>query len=197
MDMHSHLDTLDSQIPVNVNDFTNSLLSQHKKTALSIDWSFGMASGSASLAFCPSQCNFLYSASITFVLTSFSLFFVCPFAGIPYASPPVGKLRFMPPVTPAHWSGVRSAITPGPVCPQKYPDVSNETASLKNMTPGRISRLKRMLPALKNQSEDCLYLNIFTPANGEFGCWSVQLTTCTVYTWPDVVSCKKMHLLLF
>lgn len=31
------------------------------------------------------------------------------FKGIPYASPPVGSLRFMPPVTGALWSGVRKA----------------------------------------------------------------------------------------
>lgn len=31
------------------------------------------------------------------------------FRGIPYASPPVGSLRFMPPVTGALWSGVKKA----------------------------------------------------------------------------------------
>lgn len=31
------------------------------------------------------------------------------FRGIPYASPPVGNLRFMPPVSAAQWSGVRRA----------------------------------------------------------------------------------------
>lgn len=31
------------------------------------------------------------------------------FKGIPYASPPVGSLRFMPPVTGALWSGVKKA----------------------------------------------------------------------------------------
>lgn len=31
------------------------------------------------------------------------------FKGIPYASPPTGSLRFMPPVTAALWSGVRKA----------------------------------------------------------------------------------------
>lgn len=31
------------------------------------------------------------------------------FKGIPYASPPIGSLRFMPPVTGALWSGVRKA----------------------------------------------------------------------------------------
>lgn len=31
------------------------------------------------------------------------------FKGVPYASPPVGNLRFMPPVTGALWSGVKKA----------------------------------------------------------------------------------------
>lgn len=31
------------------------------------------------------------------------------FKGIPYASPPTGSLRFMPPVTAALWSGVKKA----------------------------------------------------------------------------------------
>lgn len=31
------------------------------------------------------------------------------FKGIPYASPPIGSLRFMPPVTGALWSGVKKA----------------------------------------------------------------------------------------
>lgn len=31
------------------------------------------------------------------------------FKGIPYASPPTGNLRFMPPVTAALWSGVKKA----------------------------------------------------------------------------------------
>lgn len=31
------------------------------------------------------------------------------FKGVPYASPPIGNLRFMPPVTGALWSGVKKA----------------------------------------------------------------------------------------
>jgi neuroligin len=79
----------------------------------------------------------------------------------------MGKLRFMPPVTPAIWSGTRSAQSSGPVCPQKLIDVNNETEALKTMTTGRLNILKRLLPTLQNQSEDCLYLNIYAPAVGE------------------------------
>ncbi|KAJ9598804.1 hypothetical protein L9F63_026661, partial [Diploptera punctata] len=86
------------------------------------------------------------------------------FRGIPYASPPTGNLRFMPPVTGALWSGVKMADHFGPVCPQRLPDISNETLALKRMPKGRVEYLKRLLPYLRNQSEDCLYLNIYAPA---------------------------------
>ena len=79
------------------------------------------------------------------------------FLGVPYASPPVGSLRFMPPVTPSHWRGVRMANNLGPSCPQKVPRIIN------NLSPGRIDYLKRLKPFIENQSEDCLYLNAYTP----------------------------------
>ncbi|XP_037924223.1 neuroligin-4, Y-linked isoform X2 [Hermetia illucens] len=85
------------------------------------------------------------------------------FRGIPYASPPVGTLRFMPPVTGALWSGVKKADRFGPVCPQRLPDIANETAALERMPRGRLEYLKRLIPYLRNQSEDCLYLNIYAP----------------------------------
>jgi len=89
------------------------------------------------------------------------------FRGVPYASPPVGSLRFMPPVTGSLWSGVKVADRFGPVCPQRLPNVSDETAALKTMARGRMQYLRRLLPYLQNQSEDCLYLNIYAPAQGK------------------------------
>ena len=85
------------------------------------------------------------------------------FLGVPYASPPVGSLRFMPPVTVSPWRGIRQADRYGPVCPQRFPDITNETEALKRMPRGRLETLKKLAPLLTNQSEDCLYLNIFTP----------------------------------
>ncbi len=70
------------------------------------------------------------------------------FKGIPYAASPVGDLRWRPPQPAAAWSGVRAADAFGPDCPQTpYP-------------PGSIYAAPP-----KPQSEDCLYLNVWTAAN--------------------------------
>ncbi|KAL4706109.1 hypothetical protein ACJJTC_017889 [Scirpophaga incertulas] len=85
------------------------------------------------------------------------------FLGVPYATPPVGSNRFSPTRTPSPWDGVRVSDRPGPACPQKLPDLSEERTILEKMPKGRLEYLKRLTPYLKNQSEDCLYLNIFAP----------------------------------
>ncbi|XP_033221230.1 neuroligin-4, Y-linked [Belonocnema kinseyi] len=79
------------------------------------------------------------------------------FRGIPYASPPIGSLRFMPPVSGAIWHGVKVAEEFGPVCPQKLPSLTDEIPK------GRVDYLRRLLPYFRNQSEDCLYLNVYAP----------------------------------
>lgn len=78
------------------------------------------------------------------------------FLGLPYASPPVGSLRFMPPVSGSPWSGTKMNDEPVPVCPQVLPSIDNETEALKTMPKGRLAQLKRLIPMLRNQSEDCL-----------------------------------------
>jgi len=67
------------------------------------------------------------------------------FAGIPFASPPVGELRFRPPLPPRPWSELRHAGTPGPICSQ---------------TLTMLERLQGLNES--HASEDCLYLNVWT-----------------------------------
>ncbi|XP_022670199.1 neuroligin-4, Y-linked-like [Varroa jacobsoni] len=86
------------------------------------------------------------------------------FLGVPYASPPTNSMRFMPPGTPTQWKGIRMADRFAPVCPQRPPDIRNETEALKRMPRGRLEYFRRLLPFLHKQSEDCLYLNIYSPA---------------------------------
>ncbi|UYV82632.1 NLG-2 [Cordylochernes scorpioides] len=76
------------------------------------------------------------------------------YLGVPYAAPPIGALRFMPPVSPSHWPGVRRCDRSPPVCPQSTPPLG---------PPPRAPLVRRLLPLLRNQSEDCLYLNLFLP----------------------------------
>jgi para-nitrobenzyl esterase len=72
---------------------------------------------------------------------------VAAFLGVPYAAPPVGALRWQPPVAPRPWSGTRAANQFGPVCLQHLP---------------RPNSLYH--PGVDPQSEDCLYLNVWTAA---------------------------------
>ncbi|KOB66770.1 putative Neuroligin-3 [Operophtera brumata] len=46
---------------------------------------------------------------------------------------------------------------PGPACPQKLPDLDDERTILEKMPKGRLEYMKRLMPYLKNQSEDCFH----------------------------------------
>jgi len=71
------------------------------------------------------------------------------FLGVPYARPPVGPDRWRPPSEPASWEGVRVADRYGAACWQ----TRGRTASV--YTKG-----------IEEPSEDCLYLNVWTPPAG-------------------------------
>ncbi|XP_015175623.1 PREDICTED: acetylcholinesterase [Polistes dominula] len=62
------------------------------------------------------------------------------YRGIPYAKPPIGKLKFQDPLPPEEWFGIRDCSKFGNVC-----------AQIDRMTNEMIG------------SDDCLYLNVYTP----------------------------------
>lgn len=70
------------------------------------------------------------------------------FRAIPYAQPPVGPLRWKPPLPMAPWTGVRESTNFGPACHQPAPKLSSIYVG-------------KPMP----MSEDCLTLNIWAPAN--------------------------------
>jgi para-nitrobenzyl esterase len=68
------------------------------------------------------------------------------FLGIPYAAPPVGALRWQPPQPAARWPGVRDATQFAPHCPQPASPFGQASTS-----------------------ENCLFLNVFTPGQQRGG----------------------------
>src|ERR1035438_8640710 len=70
------------------------------------------------------------------------------FKGIPFAEPPIGALRWSPPQPVKNWSGVRQATGFGPRCMQQpiFGDMNFRSNGM---------------------SEDCLYLNVWTPAKSD------------------------------
>jgi hypothetical protein len=65
------------------------------------------------------------------------------FKGIPFAAPPVGKLRWKPPQPVAPWTEPRTCVKFGAACPQKGKDLYGPVGEM---------------------NEDCLYRNVWTPA---------------------------------
>lgn len=74
----------------------------------------------------------------------------------------------MPPVTPSTWKNTRLADRFSPVCPQVSPLPTSGPEALLEMPRERLAQLRRLIPLLSNQSEDCLYLNLYVPRVGEY-----------------------------
>lgn len=79
--------------------------------------------------------------------------------GIPFAKPPVGDLRFRRPQEPDAWEGVLDvkAMSPRPI---QFTDIT--------------AALEQRPPLYVDESEDCLYLNIWAPENAD---------NCPVFVW--------------
>jgi len=81
---------------------------------------------------------------------------VVVFKGIPFAAPPIGELRWRPPQPPAPWQGVRDANEWGASCMQPI---------IESMLPMHMPWTEEFLTHGK-VSEDCLFLNVWTPRVG-------------------------------
>jgi hypothetical protein len=95
---------------------------------------------------------------------------IVAYLGIPYAHPPIGMMRFSPPVVDElpKWEGTRNGSVSQPNCyqntnnpPPKHTMVLNKLLSKMDIN------MTMMDMASDRYDEDCLYLNIFVP-DGEF-----------------------------
>ena len=83
------------------------------------------------------------------------------YAGIPYAKPPVGELRFKEPQAPESWEGVRACDEFGPMAMQSRSNTMFD--SLSHILGWHDYQIKFGDEYLEAMSEDCLYLNVFAP----------------------------------
>uniref|UniRef100_A0A2K6GK56 Carboxylic ester hydrolase n=1 Tax=Propithecus coquereli TaxID=379532 RepID=A0A2K6GK56_PROCO len=80
---------------------------------------------------------------------------VAEFLGVPFAKPPLGSLRFAPPQPAEPWSSVKNTTSYPHMCPQD--PVAGQV--LSDLFTNRKENIAVTF------SEDCLYLNIYTPAD--------------------------------
>jgi para-nitrobenzyl esterase len=79
---------------------------------------------------------------------------ITAFLGVPFAAPPVGALRWRAPQPAASWEGVRPALEFAPISMQRIPGLAANDI---------YTREWNVDPEIP-MDEDCLYLNVWTPA---------------------------------
>ncbi|KAK7394017.1 hypothetical protein QQX98_013195 [Neonectria punicea] len=89
---------------------------------------------------------------------------VTVYKGIPFAAPPIGANRWKPPQAPSTWSGVFNATTFGPQCAQSTGGAAGIFSTGSSVA-----------------SEDCLTLNVWTPAYNDTS--KITSKQLPVYVW--------------
>jgi len=84
---------------------------------------------------------------------------IVAFKGVPYAAAPIGDLRWRPPAALAVWNDTLDATAYRPGCPQP-----TSLRSYYQAVSARVGGDTAAVPRLGPVSEDCLFLNIWTPA---------------------------------
>ena len=103
------------------------------------------------------------------------------FKGVPFAAAPIGDLRWRAPAPAPHWTETRQANAFSPMCMQVTAEGNDsfferiiDGSGLSPVKEFLIKRVAANLP-VSPVSEDCLYLNVRTPALGESGVPSQSL----------------------
>ncbi|MDO4940505.1 MAG: carboxylesterase family protein [Erysipelotrichaceae bacterium] len=93
------------------------------------------------------------------------------FRGVPYAKAPIGELRWKAPQELEPWNGIKVCDTYGPACVQydRWANCIDDITDDSNHPYIMVDNY----PYPPKMSEDCLYLNIYTPAESENDCLPV------------------------
>ncbi|VDM98731.1 unnamed protein product [Thelazia callipaeda] len=94
---------------------------------------------------------------------------VTQYLGVPYGVTPSGQYRFNMAISAAKWTHMpKDAYRLSSVCIQSGIPELAEAKALKTTSAQRYDHMHKLLPKLKPQSEDCLYMNLYVPERIDF-----------------------------